>query len=677
MDVDRGPVSRLGMLPDEDRAVSPHTGWTRAHWEHIADHLLVGAARHATPDGAYIHIPGARAGAHGRRFDGLEGFARTFLLAAYRLRGAYGDDPLAFVDRYVSGLDAGSGTRRSRWPTGRDSAKHLVEATSVAIALSETRPWIWDQLEDRVRQQVAAWLGSSAAQTPPANNWLMFRIVISSFLESIGDDQGQGVEEVFERLDALYRGHGWYTDGTDHNFDHYNSWAMHFYAVAWRRICGERVDGDRWQVLRSRLRHFADGYSHLFAADGAPLLHGRSLVYRFAACAALNAGAVEGVSGLDPGLVRRTGSGALRHFVDRGAITDGVLTLGWHGPFSPLAQAYSGPASPYWACKAFVSLAAAPAHPLWTAVERPLPVERGDFVRALAAPGFLAIGSRADGIVRIASHRSDHFPFRAGGSAAWYRKLSYSTHTSPNVSESGGEAGCDAQITLRRPDGTSSTRARFHLIAIADRFASSVHYPLEWDGRRAGWRRSIRRRRTRAPSWAERIETTSVGIGVVEVRVHHVAGPPGSVVEDGGYALAGGERPVCVVEPTCAAVATLELRSAARALYGFESCDVEFRAETNPFGAQAAAPLLRGRLPSAGAGVFVSEIALSGPETGFVSIEHVEVRGRQVHLRCSDGSWVLVCVLGPAANVELGGHRIAGPVRLARTTPAGELIVAG
>ena len=136
MDSDEGP-SGVGTFPDEDRAVSPHTGWTRAHWEHLADQLLVGAVRHATPDGAYIHIPGARSGAHGRRFDGLEGFARTFLLAAYRLRGADGDDPMGLIDRYVSGLDAGSSGGRSAWPTGRDSAKHLVEATSLAIGLSE------------------------------------------------------------------------------------------------------------------------------------------------------------------------------------------------------------------------------------------------------------------------------------------------------------------------------------------------------------------------------------------------------------------------------------------------------------------------------------------------------------------------------------------------------------
>ncbi|RAG83143.1 hypothetical protein DN069_23865 [Streptacidiphilus pinicola] len=35
-------------LPDEDRTLSPHTGWTRAHWEAVADGLLLAALCHET-----------------------------------------------------------------------------------------------------------------------------------------------------------------------------------------------------------------------------------------------------------------------------------------------------------------------------------------------------------------------------------------------------------------------------------------------------------------------------------------------------------------------------------------------------------------------------------------------------------------------------------------------------
>ncbi|MGW0790604.1 DUF2264 domain-containing protein [Streptomyces sp. NPDC002911] len=49
--------------------------------------------------------------------------------------------------------------------------------------------------------------------------------------------------------------------------------------------------------------------------------------------------------------------------------------MGWCGPFLPVAQAYSGPASPYWAGKAFVGLLLRAGHPVWTSSEEAAPLE--------------------------------------------------------------------------------------------------------------------------------------------------------------------------------------------------------------------------------------------------------------------------------------------------------------
>ena len=86
---DRGP----GALPPEDRRLSPITGWTRAHWEHVADVLLEGVRPHQSPTHALIFVPDSRGIARRRRSDGLEGFARTFLLAAARLAGSSEGSP--------------------------------------------------------------------------------------------------------------------------------------------------------------------------------------------------------------------------------------------------------------------------------------------------------------------------------------------------------------------------------------------------------------------------------------------------------------------------------------------------------------------------------------------------------------------------------------------------------
>ncbi|MYW06656.1 DUF2264 domain-containing protein, partial [Streptomyces sp. SID3343] len=71
------------MLPPEDRESSPYTGWTRAHWEAVADGLVAAVEPYRSPGGALITLPGPTSWS-GARSDGLEGYARTFLLAALR-----------------------------------------------------------------------------------------------------------------------------------------------------------------------------------------------------------------------------------------------------------------------------------------------------------------------------------------------------------------------------------------------------------------------------------------------------------------------------------------------------------------------------------------------------------------------------------------------------------------
>src|SRR5690606_40956629 len=96
----------------------------------------------------------------------------------------------------------------------------------------------------------------------------------------------------------------------------------------------------------SRLERFLHGAVHLVGADGSPLIQGRSLTYRFAAATPFWAGARAGVATPAPGLLRRAASGIARHFAEHGAPgDDGLLTLGWHAPWRPIAQTYSGTGS--------------------------------------------------------------------------------------------------------------------------------------------------------------------------------------------------------------------------------------------------------------------------------------------------------------------------------------------
>ncbi|MGW1926977.1 hypothetical protein ACWCQ0_50215, partial [Streptomyces massasporeus] len=45
-------------LPPTDRVLSPRTGWTRAHWEALADRQLEALVPYATPGFAQYRLPG-------------------------------------------------------------------------------------------------------------------------------------------------------------------------------------------------------------------------------------------------------------------------------------------------------------------------------------------------------------------------------------------------------------------------------------------------------------------------------------------------------------------------------------------------------------------------------------------------------------------------------------------
>ncbi|MEV6168771.1 DUF2264 domain-containing protein [Streptomyces sp. NPDC051954] len=407
-------------LSREDRDLSPCTGYTRAHWEAAADALLAAVEPYATEDRALYHLPGDRTSWSGRLSDGLEGYARTLLLAAFRR------DETA-LERYANGLAAGvSGS----WPRIEDRSQPLVEAASIALALRVTRPLLWDRLDDGVRQRAAAWLGDALTAEAWPCNWELFPVTVGGFLQEIGyeaEASRAAIDRGLERIEKWYVGDGWYTDGDGRKFDYYNGWAMHLYPVlhAWLADDTELLD-----LYGGRLARHLEDYARLFGGDGAPMHQGRSLTYRFATTVPLWLGALTGRTPLSPGETRRLASGALKYFLDRDAVDSrGLLTLGWHGPDPAVLQGYSGPASPYWASKGFLGLLLPEDHPVWTAAEEPGPAECPDAVTPIAAPNWLLQSTGSDGVVRLHNHGSEDLRYDP-----YYTRLAYSTVTAPSPS---------------------------------------------------------------------------------------------------------------------------------------------------------------------------------------------------------------------------------------------------
>ncbi|MEY9956638.1 DUF2264 domain-containing protein [Streptacidiphilus sp. MAP5-52] len=601
-------------LPPPSWRRSPYSGWTRAHWQAQADLLLDAVRPFASASHALIALPG-RHSASGPRSDALEGFARTFLLAAFRIAGARGQGREAenLVDRYANGLAAGANPRHPeawlRITAGRPN-QPMVEAASIALALHETRPWLWDQLDARTRDHVATWLGGFLGGTTVQNNWMLFQTIVEEFLASVGAPHHE--HEILRGLEALegwHLGGGWYTDGTGRRIDHYNGWALHFYPLLWTRIAatGPRADlaATRAATYRDRLRTFLADYIHLIGADGAPVHQGRSLTYRFAAATPLWTGALFDCSPLPPGQTRRAASAVLRHFTDHCAPDDrGLLRLGWHAEHLPTSQDYSGPASPYWASKGFLGLLLPPDHPVWQDTELPLPAEEADHIRALPAANWLIQSTSADGIVRLHNHGSDGLdPARPAIPDPHYARLAYSTATAPSTRQAA--AIPDNQVTLISPRGELGAPGPIH--PLGANCGEGIGHTASWHQPRCLVEDDLD-----LPIPHARIETHVLAFGSHEVRIHAVTAPRGWQLRASGYSLAAGIPAPLECDPDSARASRSDgMSSTITALHGFIGAGQHTSAEPDALGPKPTVPYLIGRHPG-GTHIYASHVQLTG-----------------------------------------------------------------
>jgi len=585
---ERRHAQRL-MLPAEDRELSPYTGWGRAHWEAIADRSLLALRDFSSSHRAHVDLPGPPSRS-GQASDGLEAFARSFLAAGFRLSGSP-DDPHDHAGWYAAGLAAGADPASPEaWPRLTEFGQPRVEAAAIAIALHESREQVWERMDDRARAQVVEWLAPALTVKYSSSNWLWFQNVSLAFLRSVGGPCDEAlIEENIATLDSFYRGDGWYTDGFSDgratHFDWYNGWVMHLFALWYCRMSGETTE--LFGRYRDRLRQYLGTVQHLVGSDGAPLHQGRSLVYRFATASPYWAGAIFDASPLPPGATRRLTSGILRWFAEAGAWDDrGLLSLGWRTAFPPMRQAYSGPGSPYWASLGFAGLVLPPTHPVWTAREEPLELERSDVSVVARPPGWLISGTTADGIVRVVNHGTDHAGPEPGVENPLYSRHGYSTITAPDLADPDDVP--DSQVAVRTHDGRWSQRRPITLLRLGARTAVS-RFPVQFGTEeQAGLS----------------VLTASVLRGHVEVRLARVDGQydgePLSLTIS-GYALAtDGTDRTSTVEP----------------LVGEWREGTTTREGVNAFGDVSITPWVETAQPLVLGGVYAAAVVLGGPASG-------------------------------------------------------------
>ncbi|HEX9785225.1 MAG TPA: DUF2264 domain-containing protein [Opitutaceae bacterium] len=384
--------------------VSPdYTGFRNA-----ARRLLEPLAALMLPGRADLAIAGP-ASDHDAQADRLESFARPLLLAAFWLHAVDRDgvgDALAFRDRIAAwfrdGLVAGTNPSGPHyWGPDASYHQHHVEMGLMVIALQFARGALWDPLADGERAQVAAWFGTSRGGGIVNNNHLFMSVHILEFLrvaEFEHRTDRAAINAHLNQLETMYRGDGWFEDGINQAYDHYNAYAFHFYGLCWARLHGDR-DLERATRWREWARLFVDDYQYFFAASGEHPAFGRSITYRFNAINVFGLAVAEECTDLAPGMLRRLCARNLDFFLSRPIYQEqGCLAPGFTDRFDRIIEPYSCAASPYWAAKGFTPLLLPPTHAFWTDPEKPLPAERG-FVRAMPVPGLIT--RSIDGEVEI------------------------------------------------------------------------------------------------------------------------------------------------------------------------------------------------------------------------------------------------------------------------------------
>lgn len=376
---------------------------------------------YASAGGARIRL-GVNIAHHDDTAADLEGYARP-LWGLAPLAAGGGD--FAHWDTWVRGLAAGTDPGHPEYwgaPEGID--QRTVESAALGFALALAPDRLWDPLSGAQKDRAGAWLSRFLDARTPDNNWNFFPVMVSLGLDRVGYAHDRDARHArLDRLESYALADGWYCDGPTEQRDYYIPWAMHFYGLIYAALAGEQ-DRARTARFRQRAGEFALGFRHWFAADGSAVPYGRSLTYRFAQGSFWGALAYADLDVLPAGEVKGLLMRHLRWWRDRSAATSpgGLLSIGYGYPQPAVAEQYNGPASPYWAMKAFLPLALPAAHPLWTAQEQPLPADLPD---TLVQPPAGAVLLRSGGDVTLLSGRQ-HNPWARGGSAK-YAKFAYST----------------------------------------------------------------------------------------------------------------------------------------------------------------------------------------------------------------------------------------------------------
>jgi hypothetical protein len=266
-----------------------------------------------------------------------------------------------------------------------------------------------------------------------------------------------------------------------------------------------------------------------------------------------------------------------------------------------------------------LGLALPAGHPVWAATEEPLPVEREDDVWVAEAPGWLVSGTRADGVVRVVNHGTDHDVVgTASGDSPLYARLGYSTSTAPLMSAEAWASPVDQSVVLLDARGRATHRSGMRTIRAETQGEGAERVAVGASVARARWvdvRRGQRDHGSGRSGFVQEaagVTTVSVVRGAWEIRCVRVDALPGNPdavtaavqLRVSGWPLGDGEEQISAVKeeagrglpPVAARVRSRRLLSVIVAGEGFEQVGIHAEDDASPLGQHSRTPWAAGQV---------------------------------------------------------------------------------
>jgi hypothetical protein len=281
------------LKPKRNRVIS-QVGNTKESWENAFVTLWEPIIERFSKGKALVKIDGPQIGSAGKICDGYEGFAWTFIGAAFYLHqkkdsvvslsnGAKVD--MAAI--YREGIINGTNPRHREYWGKIKSTEKLVENASVAAGLLLTREHIWDKLSREEKNNVTKWFAHNVSEHFYMNNWQWFKVFHYVFLEQTGYEiDSEDLERTLENIEKMYHQAGWYSDGIDeeqYHYDYYVPWTMHFFSLLFCYLAGEGHNEWKQKYIK-RARQFSRDYQYFLTPQPSSFIWQVSVVQVCIAC---------------------------------------------------------------------------------------------------------------------------------------------------------------------------------------------------------------------------------------------------------------------------------------------------------------------------------------------------------------------------------------------------------